>query len=324
MAREMTHAIQVHRFGGPEVLQWGSSEPAALGPSDVRIRHSAIGLNFVDVYERSGLYQRALPFIPGHEAAGVVVEIGEAVHRLKVGDRIAYASSNVGAYAEERIIAADRLVKLPDAIDDRSAAAFMLKGLTAHMLVRRVFPLAKHHIALIHAAAGGVGSILVQWAKHIGATVIAVVGSEEKRELVRARGVDHVWLSSEPWDAHIRAMGGVEVVYDSVGKDTFLASLDCLKSRGMMVTFGNASGPPPSISPLELAKRGSLFLTRPSLFDYITTLDELEPAAQELFELTARSVIGVHIGQTYPLQDASRAHRELESRHTTGSTVLLP
>jgi NADPH2:quinone reductase len=320
----MTHAIRVHQFGGPEVLRWEPYEDRQLGADEVRIRHTAIGLNFVDIYERSGLYKRELPFVPGHEAAGVVTEVGGAETRLRVGDRIAYANSGVGSYSQERTIAADRLVKLPDAIDDRHAAALMLKGLTAQALVRRVFPLHAQHVVLIHAAAGGVGLLLVQWARHIGATVLAVVGSERKRELVRSQGVEHTWLSSEPWEERVREFGGCDAVYDSVGQDTFIKSLDCLKRRGMMITFGNASGPPPAISPLELSKRGSLFLTRPSVFDYITTAQELAPAAQELFELTTRSVIGVHVGQTYPLQDASHAHRDLESRHTTGSTVLLP
>jgi NADPH:quinone reductase len=320
----MPHAIQVHRFGGPEVLTWDACESAALAPTEVRIRHTAIGLNFVDVYERSGLYQRDLPFVPGHEAAGVIIELGVAVTRFQVGDRVAYASAHIGAYSEQRTIAADRLVKLPSTVEDQHAAALMLKGLTAQALVRRVFPLAPQHVALVHAAAGGVGSILVQWAKYIGASVIAVVGSEAKREIVRARHVDHVWLANEPWAERVREQGGVDVVYDSVGLESFMKSLDCLKRRGMMVTFGNASGPPPAISPLELSKRGSLFLTRPSVFDYITQPEELQSASEELFELTTRSVIGVHIGQKYSLQDASRAHRELESRRTIGSTVLLP
>jgi NADPH2:quinone reductase len=319
----MTHAIRVHQFGGPEVLSWDACESPELAPNEVRIRQTAIGLNFVDVYERSGLYKRELPFVPGHEAAGVVIELGAAVTRVRLGDRVAYASTNVGAYSQERVIGADRVVSIPSGIDDQHAAALMLKGLTAQTLVRRVFPLTAQHVALIHAAAGGVGSILVQWAKHIGATVLAVVGTEQKRELVRAHGVEQVWLSSEPWDERVRKLGGADVAYDSVGNDTFMRSLDCLKSRGMMVTFGNASGPPPAISPLELSKRGSLFLTRPSVFDYVTSGEELDYAAQELFELTTRSVISVHIGQAYPLQDAAHAHRELESRHTTGSTVLL-
>jgi NADPH2:quinone reductase len=321
---DMNHVIRVRRYGGPEVLQWETEEHAALGPCDVRLQHMAIGLNFVDVYERGGLYKPPLPFVPGHEGAGVVLERGAEVTHVAVGDRVAYATGGTGAYCEQRIIAADRVVRLADAIANESAAALILKGLTAYVLARKVFPLGKGHVALIHAAAGGVGMILTQWAKHLGAHVVAVVGSEEKRELVRAQGADHVWLSKEPWGELLRSLGGVHVAYDSVGLDTFAESLDCLKHRGMMVSFGNASGPPPAISPLELSKRGSLFLTRPSLFDYISTYDELYPAAQELFDLIARSVIAVHIGQTYPLQDAARAHRELESRHTTGSTVLVP
>lgn len=320
----MTYAVLVHQCGGPEALQWEPYEIPEPSGEEVRIRHTAIGLNFVDIYERSGLYKRELPFVPGHEAAGVVVKVGNAVTRLRIGDRVAYASPGMGSYCEERNIAADRLVKLPGEIDDRQAAALMLKGLTAEALVRRVFALRAQHVALIHAAAGGVGSILVQWAKHIGATVFAVVGSERKRELVKAQGVEDVWLSSEPWDDRVRELGGADVVYDSVGLETFIKSLDCLKRRGTMITFGNASGPPPAISPLELSKRGSLFLTRPSVFDYINTPQELDSAAQELLQLTTRSVIGVHVGQTYPLQDAARAHRDLESRQTTGSTVLLP
>ncbi|HEY4367857.1 MAG TPA: quinone oxidoreductase [Steroidobacteraceae bacterium] len=323
----MAHAIRIHSFGGPEVMQWDAVEVADPGPTEVRVRHTAIGLNFIDVYERTGLYQNPLPRILGREAAGVVEAIGSRVKDFVVGDRIAYVSSSSGAYSQLRVLPADRIVKLPDAIDDRQAAAIMLKGLTVQALLRQTYRLRKSDTMLIHAAAGGVGLIAVQWAKHLGAKVIAVVGSQQKADLVKQQGADHVLLAQEDWVAGVKSITrgrGVNVVYDSVGKDTFTGSLDSLRPRGMMVTFGNASGPVPPIAPLELSKRGSLFLTRPTLFHYIAQRSELRRAAQELFELVARSVIAVHVGQTYPLQDVARAHRDLESRQTTGSTVLLP
>jgi len=315
----MPHAIRIHRYGGPEVMQWEAVEVPEPGPTEVRVRHTAIGLNFIDVYERTGLYQSTLPMTLGREAAAVVEAIGSRVKDLAVGDRIAYVGPTSGAYSQARVLAADRVVKLPDSIDDATAAAIMLKGLTVQALLRQTYRVRKSDTVLIHAAAGGVGLIAVQWAKHLGAKVIAVVGSQEKAELVKQRHADHVL----PVKSITRGRG-VNVVYDSVGKDTFINSLDCLRPRGMMVSFGNASGPVPPFAPLELSKRGSLYLTRPTLFHYIAQRSELRRAAQELFELVARSVIAVHVGQTYPLQDVARAHRDLESRQTTGSTVLLP
>ena len=263
----------------------------------------------------------------GREAAGVVEAVGPRVTQVKAGDRVAYAFNSAGAYSEARVLSAERLVRIPAGVDDRQAAALMLKGLTAQMLLRQIYRVRKGNTLLVHAAAGGVGSIVVQWAKHLGATVIAVVGSTEKALRARELGADHVLLSSEDWVGQTKAAtgnSGVDVVYDSVGKDTFIGSLDCLRPRGLMVTYGNASGPVPPMAPLELSKRGSLFLTRPTLFHYIPTRASLVRAASEMFELVAKSVIGVHVGQVYPLQDAARAHVDLEARRTVGSTVLVP
>ena len=323
----MPHAIRIHQYGGPEVLRWEDIDVGQPGPGEVRLRHTAIGLNFIDIYERTGLYPVQLPAVLGKEAAGVIEALGLGVRQLKVGDRVAYTSQQSGAYSEARILSAERLVKVPDNIDDQHAAAMTLKGLTAQMLLRQTYRLRKNEFALIHAAAGGVGSIAVQWARHIGAKVIAVVGSNEKATLVRELGADHVVLSGDNWVEQVRAATGgkgVHVVYDSVGKDTFLGSLDCLRPRGLMVSFGNASGPVPPVAPLELSKRGSLYLTRPTLFHYIPTRANLARAAQELFDVVARGIVKVHVGQTYPLREAARAHVDLEARRTTGSSVLLP
>jgi NADPH2:quinone reductase len=323
----MTGIIRFHTTGGPDVLRWESIELGEPGRDEVRLRHQAVGLNFIDTYERSGLYQVPLPATPGKEAAGIVEAVGPGVKHVKAGDRVAYSLSASGSYAEARLLPADRLVKIPDAIDDNTAAAALLKGLTAQVLLRQVYRVRKGDALLIHAAAGGVGSILVQWARHLGATIIAVVGSAAKADMVRELGAQHALLSDDDWVAQAKAITGdrgVAVAYDSVGKDTFMRSLDTLRPRGLMVTYGNASGPPPAISPLELSKRGSLFLTRPTLFHFIPTRPTLTRAAQELFDLIARDVIKVRIGQTYPLQEAARAHTDLEARRTTGSTVLLP
>lgn len=323
----MTHAIRIHSYGGPEVLRWESIDVPEPGPGQARVRHTAIGLNFIDTYERTGLYPLALPAVLGREAAGVVEAVGPRVSQVKAGDRVAYAFNSAGAYSEARVLSAERLVRIPEGVDDRHAAALMLKGLTAQMLLRQIYRVRKGNTLLVHAAAGGVGSIVVQWAKHLGATVIAVVGSPDKAQRVHELGADRVLLSSEDWVGQTKAAtgnGGVDVVYDSVGKDTFIGSLDCLRPRGLMVTYGNASGPVPPMAPLELSKRGSLFLTRPTLFHYIPTRAALVRAASELFELVAKSVIGVHVGQVYPLQDAARAHVDLEARRTVGSTVLVP
>lgn len=323
----MNHAICIHRYGGPEVLQWEPLSVGEPGSGQARVRHTAIGLNFIDVYQRTGLYPSALPIVLGREAAGVVEAVGPRVKDLVVGQRVAYVSNEPGAYSQVRVLPADRLVALPDSITDQQAAAVMLKGLTAQALLRQIYRVRRGDTVLIHAAAGGVGLIAVQWAKHLGAKVIGVVGSPAKAELVRARGADHALLIQEDWVSQVKALTrgkGVNVVYDSVGKDTFFASLDSLRPFGMMVTYGNSSGPVPPVAPLELSKRGSLFLTRPTLFHYITTRSALQRAARELLGLVAQSVISVHVGQTYPLQDAARAHHDLESRQTTGSTVLLP
>jgi NADPH2:quinone reductase len=323
----MSGIIRFHDTGGPDVLRWESIELGEPARDEVRLRHTAVGLNFIDVYERSGLYQMPLPATPGKEAAGVIEAVGPGVKHVKVGDRVAYSSSASGSYAEARVMPADRLVKIPDTIDDNAAAASTLKGLTAQALLRQVYRVRKGDALLIHAAAGGVGSILVQWARHLGATVIAIVGSAAKADVARGLGAQHALLSDDDWVAQAKAITGgrgVAVAYDSVGKDTFMRSLDTLRPRGMMVSYGNASGPPPAISPLELSKRGSLYLTRPTLFHFISTRPALARAAQELFDLMGRGVIKVQIGQTYPLKEAARAHADLEARRTTGSTVLLP
>jgi NADPH2:quinone reductase len=322
-----THAVRVHEFGGPESLRFESVELPDPAPGEVQIRHTAIGLNFIDTYERSGLYPLSLPSVLGHEAAGIVERIGRRVRGFAVGDRVAYASSRQGAYAEHRNVAAAELVKLPQDITDDVAAAVLLKGLTAEALLRRVFPVKQRHTVLVHAAAGGVGSLLVQWARHIGARVIAIVGSDDKASLVRGWGVEHVLLSESAWWEEARRITGgvgVDVVYDSVGKDTFAHSLETLRARGTMVSYGNASGPPPAVEPLELGRRGSLFLTRPILFHYIANRAELTKAAAELFKLIATGVLDVRIGARYALADAAAAHADLVARKTTGSTLLLP
>jgi len=323
----MPQAIRIHHHGGPEVLQWEPIEIGEPGADEVLIRHTAVGLNFLDVYERTGLYQATLPLTPGREAAGIVEKLGSAVRYLSPGDRVAYVSNTSGSYSEQRLVPAERVVRIPEGIDDRVAAAVLLKGLTAQMLLRQVYRVRKNDFVLIHAAAGGVGSIALSWAKYLGARVLAIVGDESKADHAKALGADQVALTHDDWVTAAKTMSaqrGVHVVYDSVGKDTFLRSLDCLRSRGMMVTYGNSSGAVPPVAPLELAKRGSLFLTRPTLFDYIRTRNALVRAVQELFELVSRGVINVHIGQTFPLKEAAQAHRELEARRTTGSTVLMP
>jgi NADPH:quinone reductase len=321
----MPHAIRVHEVGGPEVLKWEQVEVGEPAPGQVRLRQDAAGLNFIDVYHRTGLYPQPLPFTPGVEGAGIVEAVGPDVTDLKTGDRVAYAGP-VGGYAEVRLIDADRLVKLPDAIPSEQAAAAMLQGMTVHMLLRRVYPVKAGDTILIHAAAGGVGLIACQWAKALGATVIGTVGSDAKAELARAHGCDHpIVYTREDFVAEVQRITGgkkLPVVYDSIGKDTFLKSLDCLASRGMMVSFGNASGPPEPIAPGLLAQKGSLFLTRPTLFNYIATRPELEQAAGELFAMLASGKLKVEVKQRFALADAAEAHRALEGRKTSGSTVL--
>ena len=321
----MPHAIRVHEVGGPEVLKWEQVDVGEPGPRQVRLRQEAAGLNFIDVYHRTGLYPQPLPFTPGVEGAGIVEAVGPDVTDLRVGDRVAYAGP-IGGYAEVRLIDAGRLVKLPDAIPSEQAAAAMLQGMTVHMLLRRVYPVKAGDTILIHAAAGGVGLIACQWAKALGATVIGTVGNDEKAELARAHGCDHpIIYTRQDFVAEVdRITEGkkLPVVYDSVGKDSFLNSLDCLAPRGMMVSFGNASGPPEPIAPGLLAQKGSLFLTRPTLFNYIATRSELEQAAGELFGMLASGKVKVEVKQRFALADAAEAHRALEGRETSGSTVL--
>ena len=324
----MPAAIRFYENGGCEVLRIEEVEPGKPGANEVQVRHTAIGVNYIDVYDRTGLYPVTLPSGLGREAAGVVTALGRGVRGFRVGERVAYVYPSPGAYSELRNVPAERVVKIPRGISDEQAAALMLKGLTAQFLIRRTHRVARGDTILVHAAAGGVGLILCQWAKALGATVIGVVGSEAKAELARKHGCRHVLISGrDELVASVRKLTkdlGVAVVYDAVGKDTFMESLDCIRRLGMMVTFGNASGPPPPISPLELTKRGSLFLTRPTLFNYIASRKELDAAARELFAAVRAKKVRVVIGQRYPLARAADAHRDLEGRRTTGSTVLVP
>ncbi len=324
----MTRAIRIHEYGGPEALRFEEVTVSSPGARQLRLRQTAIGVNFIDTYERSGLYPVKLPSGLGREAAGLVIEIGKNVTGFHVGERVAYTDGNAGAYAEERVVDAARVVKLPDSISDQQAAAMMLKGLTAWFLLRRCYRPRRNEFTLLHAATGGVGLIALQWAAALGAKVIAVVGSDEKAGLARAHGATEVIVSSrEDIAARVREITkkkGVSVVYDGVGKDTFYASLDSLRPRGMMVSYGNASGPVPPIAPLELTRRGSLYLTRPTLFHYTAKASELARGARELFEIVGNGRVKVHIGQTYPLSNAAQAHRDLEARRTTGSTLLIP
>jgi NADPH2:quinone reductase len=321
----MSHAIRVHENGGPEVLRWEDVEVGEPGSGQVKLRQEAAGLNFIDVYHRTGLYKQELPFTPGVEGAGIVEAVGPDVTNVQVGDRVAYAGP-IGGYAEERLIAADRLVKLPDGISSEQAAAMMLQGMTAHMLLRSVHRVQSGETILIHAAAGGVGLIMCQWAKALGATVIGTVSTDEKAELARAHGCDHpVIYTRQDFVAEVDRITGGEklpVVYDGVGRDTFMKSLDCLSRRGMMVSYGNASGPVDPFPPALLAQKGSVFLTRPTLYDYIIKREELETAASELFEVVTSGKVRIEVKQRFKLRDAAGAHRALEARKTTGSTVL--
>jgi len=321
----MPHAIRVHETGGPEVLKWEEVEVGEPGPGQIRLRQEAAGLNFIDVYHRTGLYPQPMPFTPGVEGAGVVEAVGPDVTSVKVGDRVAYGGP-VGGYAEVRLIPADRVVALPDAISFDQAAGMMLRGMTAHMLLRRVHEVKAGETILVHAAAGGVGLMLCQWAKALGASVIGTVGSDEKAELARAHGCDHpIVYTREDFVAEVaRITGGakVPVVYDGVGRDTFMKSLDCLARRGTMASFGNSSGAVDPFQPGILAQKGSLFLTRPTLYDYTFDRADLEIAAAELFDIVGSGKVRIKIGQRFPLADAAEAHRALEARKTTGSTVL--
>ena len=321
----MPQAIRIHETGGPDVLRWEEVQVADPGPGEARIRQSAVGLNYIDVYHRTGLYPQPLPFTPGVEGAGTVESVGPDVDHVKPGDRVAYAGPS-GGYAEERLIAADRLVVLPDDISFDQAAAMMLQGMTARMLLRAVFPVERGDTILVHAAAGGVGLIMCQWATALGATVIGTVGSEEKAELASAHGCAHpIVYTKQDFAAEVLRITGGEklpVVYDSVGRDTFGKSLDCLRPRALMVSFGNASGPVEPFAPALLAQKGSLFLTRPTLFHYIASRRELEQSASELFEVVRTGAVKVEVHQRFTLADAAEAHRALEARETSGSTVL--
>ena len=324
----MAKAIRIYETGGPEVLKWEDFDPGEPGKGQVLIRNSAIGVNFIDIYHRTGLYPAILPGGIGVEACGVVEAVGAEVSEFSVGDRVAYGAAPLGAYSEVHVMPEHRLVRVPDEIDDRTAATLMLKGMTAWYLLRRTYPVEAGETILIHAAAGAVGLIAMQWAKHLGATVIGTVGSEQKAELARAHGCDHTILYRDENFARrvreITAGEGVPVVYDSVGKATFEGSLDCLRPLGMMVSFGNASGPVPAMSPALLAQKGSLFLTRPTLMHYNAKREDLLAGAAEVFEVVRSGAVRIRVNQTYPLADAAQAHADLAARRTTGSTVLLP
>lgn len=325
----MAKAIRVHEHGGPEVLRYEDHDAGKPGKGEALIRHTAIGLNFLDTYFRSGLYPApaGLPLIPGNEAAGKVLEVGEGVDWVKPGDRVAYVGG-LGAYAQERVIAADRLVKVPDGISDEDAAGMMLKGMTAEYLLLRTYPVKPGDTVLYHAAAGGVGLIFGQWARKLGVTLIGTVGSAEKAELAKAHGYEHVInYSEEDFVARVKEITGgkmCDVVYDSVGKDTFPASLDCLRVRGMFVSFGQSSGPIPPFNMATLSQKGSLYATRPTLFQYIATRDELQASAKALFDVVKSGDVKIRVNQRYALADAAKAHADLEGRKTTGTTVLIP
>jgi len=321
-------AIVVRETGGPEVLEWTSLDPGEPGPDEVLVRHTAVGLNFIDVYHRTGLYPVEAPFTPGVEGAGVVEKVGEGVDDLEAGDRVAYTSNGpVGSYREGRVLKRSRLVELPPEIPDEVAAAIMVKGATVEYLVRRTYPVEAGETVLLTAAAGGVGLIACQWLRALGAEVIGTVGSEEKAELARENGCDHIILYREEdiadRVAEITDGRGCDVAYDSVGKSTFEASLDSLAPRGMMVTFGNASGPVEPVAPLDLTRRGSLFLTRPSLAHYYASREDVEEGLAALFDMIVSGDVTPHIGARYPLREAADAHRALENRETVGSTVLF-
>jgi len=322
----MLHAIRFHKPGGPEVMVWEEIQLGKPGPGEARIRQTAVGLNFVDVYNRMGLYPVPMPSGLGSEGAGIVEEVGAGVTGLQPGDRVAYGSAPVGSYAEARLIPADRLIKLPNSIDDKTAAAMMLKGLTVQYLIRQTYRIKKGDTILLHAAAGGVGSILSQWASHLGATVIGTVGSDDKAKVAQAHGCRHVIVNTREdfvkRVAEITNGNKVPVVYDSIGKDTFLKSLDCCAPLGLVVLFGQSSG---SVDPLNLgllAAKGSLYVTRPTLNTYGAKRDNLVAMAKELFEVVESGAVKITVNQTYPLKDAAKAHADLEARKTTGSTVL--
>jgi NADPH2:quinone reductase len=324
----MSKAIRIHAHGGPEVMKWEDVPTPEPGPNEVLVKQAAVGLNYIDVYVRTGLYKApSMPITPGQEGAGTVAAVGAEVTEFAVGDRVAYGTGPAGAYATARVIGADRLVKLPPEIDFDTGAAIMLKGLTAQYLVRRTHPVKPGETILVHAAAGGVGLIMCQWAKHLGATVIGVVSTEEKAELARANGAAHTIIGHANLAAEVKRITGgamVPVVYDSIGKDTFTASLDCLQPLGLMVSYGNASGPVTGIDVGLLAAKGSLYLTRPTLATYAAKRADLLAATEDLFGVVASGAVKIAVNQRFPLSEAAAAHAALESRKTTGSTVLIP
>ena len=323
----MTKAIRIHTNGGPEVMHWEDVPTPEPGPGEALVRHAAVGLNYIDVYFRTGLYKTALPAVIGMEGAGTVIAVGDGVTTVKQGDRVAYAGGALGAYATERVIAADRLVKLPDGIDFTTAAAMMLQGMTAQYLLRRTHVVKPGETIVVHAAAGGVGLIMCQWAKYLGATVIGVASTPQKAELARANGAAHVIVGHAELPAEVKRITGgamVPVVYDSVGKDTFMASIDCLAPLGLMCSYGNASGPVPPVDLGLLNAKGSLYLTRPSLGTYTSKRADLERVAADLFDVVQKGAVKIRVNQTFPLSEAAAAHIALESRKTTGSTVLVP
>ena len=323
----MTHAIQIYETGGPDVMKWEEVEVGEPGEGQVKLRQTAAGLNYIDVYFRSGNYpQENMPFTPGMEGAGEVIAVGDGVTHVKPGDRVAYAGA-IGSYAEERVASAGRMVKLPDGIDDKTGAAMMLKGMTAAYLLLRTYKVGPDTTLLFHAAAGGVGLIVCQWAKHLGATMIGTVGSDEKAELAKAHGCTHtINYKTEDFVERVKEFTngkGCDVVYDSVGKDTFPASLDCVKKYGLWATFGQSSGPLPDLNMGLLAQKGSLYATRPTLFTHIAERADLEEVSGALFDVVSKGAVKIEINQTYQLSDAVQAHKDLEGRKTTGSTVLL-
>jgi NADPH:quinone reductase len=323
----MTHAMRIHAYGGPEAMVWEAIEVGAPGAGQIRVKHHAVGLNFVDTYQRSGLYKIPLPAILGSEGAGEVTALGAGVSEFKIGDRIAY-SSPIGGYAEERLMPADRALKLPDAISYKTAAAMMLQGQTVRYLIKQTYKIGPDTTLLWHAAAGGVGLIACQWAKHLGATIIATAGGPEKCALAKAHGATHVIdYKSEDFVKRVKEItggAGVDVVYDSIGKDTFPASLDCLKPLGLWVSFGNASGAIAGIDIGIFAAKGSLYATRPTLATYVAKREDLVANANDLFDVVTKGIVKIEVNHTYALKDAVQAHKDLEGRKTTGSIVLIP
>ncbi len=323
----MVHAIRVHENGGPEKMLWEAVDVGQPGPGELRLKHRAVGLNYIDTYHRSGLYKIALPSVIGMEGTGEVTAVGAGVTEFKLGDRVAYANP-MGSYSEERVIPADRVVKVPDSVDDRTAAAMMLQGMTVRYLLKETYKVGPGTTMLLHAAAGGIGLIACQWAKHLGATIIGTTSSAEKAKLAMDNGCTHVInYKTEDFVKRTKELTdgkGVDVVYDSIGKDTFPGSLDCLKPRSLWVSFGNASGAIQGFDIGILAAKGSLYATRPTLFSYTAKREDLVASANDLFDVVSKGIVKIAVNQTYPLKEAAQAHRDLEARKTTGSTVLLP